>query len=153
MDHERLEELQALARARHDKSKPRTRLGNDTDSYVVRLLKELDGSTRAEIRERLGPALMTAIAHDDSVILDPVSTQRQKRESADTLYKLFLNLAKAEADILARREAVLKAKTKFREAATEKIKAVADKNKTALQISRERKRMQKILDRVSKEAQ
>jgi len=146
-----LQRKQAAARERHS-GKPRTKLGRVTDSSISRLLISLDSVARADLKEKLGPELMAAVAYDDSVLLDPATTPRQKRESADTLYKLFLNLAKAEADILARRESVIVAKTKFREAATQKIKAVADKNRTALQISRERKRMQKILDRVSKEA-
>ena len=144
-----LEERQRQMKERQHK--PRIRLGRDTDSAIVRLLISLDSVARADLKEKLGPALMTAVAYDDGVILDPATTPRQKRESADTLYRLFISLAKIEADILDRRTASTIAKTKRIEARAAQIRAVADKNRTALQISQERKRMQKILDRVSKE--
>jgi hypothetical protein len=145
-----LQRKQEAMRARQQ-AKPKTRLAYNVDEQITKLLTQLDGVTRADLREKLGPALISAVAYDDGVILDPAATPRQKRESADTLYRLFLNLVKADADIRDRRNQTIACKAKYRAAAAAKIKATAEKNRTALQIARRRRQIQRVLDKAAKE--
>ncbi|SRR6266536_2797127 len=109
---------------------------------------------QAAARERHSGKPRTRIVKDTESSIGRLLATLDSVTRADLKEKLVLVLATALnhlEELLAHRAAVLTCKTRYKEASASKIRAVADKQKYDLRVARERKRIQRTLNRHIKE--
>ena len=118
---------------------------------VVFAIKNCLGPKRQVIVDALADALPGAVRHMSEVITSETSTPSERSTASTTLFWVFNCCMKGEQS-LARIEARTEvAKAKSAQSQAKKARALADKEAVVLTVAKERKKIQRVLERAAQE--